>query len=406
MGLLEDLLPIRRILVDGAPLAFARDLNIDSDTLTATLSADGSTVSLSAIGGGGGSTEDTAATPDTLALRDSFGNCAFVGLTAATLTGSTTLAVECSGALTIATLSSSLVAGRSTSPTSIVGSSLTCDADTITKRTSSGSSRCVETVAAAFTCVYAAAVTSITDSWTQASSGAGGSRTRSGQRGASGSAGGDIIENVGDGGTTGTNSPGNYRIDLGTRVTSGTTGKFRLTRSAGANVLCSWYNQELANYNIWNMEGQNLQILMSSNILETSCQSMSFVSTLGGQVDISGSVIATCTFLEVSGQQSSDTNDVAFAVSITLNNNLSNHHRIGALTANITTLDMSNLRDGAVYTVHVTQDGTGTRTIAWAAKFIFGANYSNVPEPTAGDWTIWTFLCDGTNLRCIGKESS
>jgi len=70
----------------------------------------------------------------------------------------------------------------------------------------------------ASTQVWAAGVTSITQSWTQKASGVGGDWTISGQQGASGSVGGKLILKTGQGGTPGTNLGGAFDIDLGTSV--------------------------------------------------------------------------------------------------------------------------------------------------------------------------------------------
>ncbi len=113
----------------------------------------------------------------------------------------------------------------------------------------------------------------------------------------------------------------------------------------------------------------------------------------------------TAPYAEFSGQASSAINSVSYSATPTLDCNLSNHHTIGVMTNNITTIDASNIRSGAIYTIRVTQDGTGSKTIGWAAKFIFGATYTNAPAAAANSITIWQFRSDGTNLRCIGKET-
>ncbi len=87
----------------------------------------------------------------------------------------------------------------------------------------------------AITATHAAGLATVTETWTQDASAAGGTWTWNGQRGASGFAGGSLAFNVGDGGTTGTNAPGNFDIGLGTAVSS-VTGKARFLNAA-AGVL-------------------------------------------------------------------------------------------------------------------------------------------------------------------------
>jgi len=83
---------------------------------------------------------------------------------------------------------------------------------------------------------YDASVTGITETFTQDGSAAGGNWTRTGQRGATGFAGGSLALNVGDGGTLGTNAPGNLNVGLGTAVSS-VTGKQRWMTVQGTDVI-------------------------------------------------------------------------------------------------------------------------------------------------------------------------
>lgn len=222
----------------------------------------------------------------------------------------------------------------------------------------------------------------------------------SGQRGATSNDGGDITIAVGEGGTLGTNAPGDLILDLGTRVTAGSTGKLKI-RANGA-VVADFYETSAAFY--WEPQKATAISTAQSFTISAANPYIQNIST-GAGVAFYGSLdFYGFTFAEFAGQVCSDTNDVAFAASLTLNLNLSNHHRIGALTANITTLDASNLRDGSIHTVMVTQNVTGGWTVSFAAKFKFGTTFTSTVDTAANAVTIWTFLCDGTNLRCISKE--
>jgi hypothetical protein len=155
--------------------------------------------------------------------------------------------------------------------------------------------------------------------------------------------------------------------------------------------------------------GNTLQVLgTSGSILSLSNTAINLQDPSGGGLVVLDSGTMTffsMLYFENSGQFSSATNVVTFSATPMLNCNLGNHHRIAAMTGNITTLDMSNIRDGATYSVEVTQDGAGAHTIAWAAKFVFGDTYTNSPKAAASSKTIWRFLSDGTNVRCVGKET-
>lgn len=96
--------------------------------------------------------------------------------------------------------------------------------------------RVTRNITTAITDTFDASVTGYTWAWTQDGSAAGGNATFTGQRGASGFAGGSFAINVGDGGTLGTNAPGNFDVGLGTAVSS-VTGKQRWMTVAGTAVI-------------------------------------------------------------------------------------------------------------------------------------------------------------------------
>lgn len=233
---------------------------------------------------------------------------------------------------------------------------------------------------------------SFTLDWQASAAGAGAATTIQGQRGAAGSAGGNLRLLAGEAGTTGTNTPGDVVVGLRTRQTSGgRTGRLRIEREGGT-VLADIYQDSVGN-TIW--EGANIVFVTPSMVVNGTA------FTLQG----SSSIELTSPIVELSGQLSADANDVAFAATPTLDYNTSNHQRIGVLTGNITSLGASNLRDGAIYTVSVRQDGVGGRTITWSGSYAFGATYNGTPAAGANARTIWTFLSDGTTARCIGKET-
>lgn len=57
----------------------------------------------------------------------------------------------------------------------------------------------------------------------------------------------------------------------------------------------------------------------------------------------------------------------------------------------------TNLKKG-FYTLKITQDGTGGRTVTWNAVFKWAAGTAPVLSTAAGATDILTFFCDGTNL--------
>ena len=237
--------------------------------------------------------------------------------------------------------------------------------------------------------------------WAASGAGAGAATTIQGQQGAAGSAGGSVTIRTGAGGTSGTDLPGDLILDLGAR-SAANSGRLRL-RAGGVN-LCDEYDTP-GSYIVEPLKSVTVSSGTASYGISTLSPYMQSISTGAGVQFTAGATFYTNTFLESAGQISCDAEEPAFSATPTLNFNLSNHQRIGALTGNITSLGASNLRDGAVYTVSVQQDGVGGRTITWSAAFAFGVTYNGTPAAGANARTIWTFLSDGTTARCISKET-
>lgn len=102
-------------------------------------------------------------------------------------------------------------------------------------RDSSQTLRYTRNITTAIADTYDASNTAISETWTQDASAAGGTWTRTGQRGATGFAGGSLVLTVGDGGTLGTNAPGNLDVGLGTPVSS-VSGYQRWLTTAGSVI--------------------------------------------------------------------------------------------------------------------------------------------------------------------------
>lgn len=66
----------------------------------------------------------------------------------------------------------------------------------------------------------------------------------------------------------------------------------------------------------------------------------------------------------------------------------------------------ANQRDGGAYVLVVNQDATGGRTLAWNAAFDFGIDGVPTLPPAANRVAIFTFLSNGTSMRCIGRWSN
>ena len=74
----------------------------------------------------------------------------------------------------------------------------------------------------------------------------------------------------------------------------------------------------------------------------------------------------------------------------------------GALTANVTSVTITNKTAGAKFSIVWTQDGTGGRTVAYGASVTSGTTCT--VDPTASDWTEQFFevAADGTTVNGAG----
>lgn len=72
------------------------------------------------------------------------------------------------------------------------------------------------------------------------------------------------------------------------------------------------------------------------------------------------------------------------------------------LAGNRTLDNPTNMVDGAIYRLRIIQDGTGTRTLAYGAAYLWPGGVAPTLTATAGAVDIITWLCDGTNMYCKG----
>jgi len=121
----------------------------------------------------------------------------------------------------------------------------------------------------------------------------------------------------------------------------------------------------------------------------------------GGKIpdsEIGSSLARLSVSQQFTARQGINANVVTFSATPTANLALSNRHYL-TLTGNVTTFDASNLSEGA-YTFHFIQDGTGGRTLSFAAKFRF-IDTPPTLSTAANTRDIMTCDCDGTNLYCV-----
>jgi hypothetical protein len=76
------------------------------------------------------------------------------------------------------------------------------------------------------------------------------------------------------------------------------------------------------------------------------------------------------------------------------------------LGGNRTLDEATNMVDGGHYSLRIIQDATGTRLITWHATYRFPAGVDPCLSAAPNNIDILQFLCDGTNLDCVGMVSA
>lgn len=76
-----------------------------------------------------------------------------------------------------------------------------------------------------------------------------------------------------------------------------------------------------------------------------------------------------------------------------------------AMTANATLANPTNMVAGRHYTVLVTQDATGSRTLAYGTAYIFPGGTKPVLSTAANAKDMLVFYCDGTNMWGIDNKA-
>ena len=101
----------------------------------------------------------------------------------------------------------------------------------------------------------------------------------------------------------------------------------------------------------------------------------------------------------VGGQAYSSMNTLSDAATIATDCSLGNVHEV-TLTDNRTLGAPTNLKDGATYIWIITQDGTGSRTLAYNAVFKFPGGTAPTLSTAANSVDILSGVSDGTNIYC------
>jgi hypothetical protein len=112
--------------------------------------------------------------------------------------------------------------------------------------------------------------------------------------------------------------------------------------------------------------------------------------------------LSTTLNLQVDGQGFSPTLTLTDAATITWDTNSGQVSKV-TLAGNRTMAAPTNLQDGGFYSIQVTQDGTGSRTLAWDAIFKWNAATAPTLSTAAAAVDFFNFRSDGTNLYEQGQ---
>jgi hypothetical protein len=111
-----------------------------------------------------------------------------------------------------------------------------------------------------------------------------------------------------------------------------------------------------------------------------------------------GLTLTTGPLVISAGRAYTTTNTIAFSATPTVDASLSNVHEIGVLTANITTLTISNPVAGQTITIRFKQDGAGSHTVATPS----GAKITGSVTPTASTACLLTLTYSAADTRWEG----
>lgn len=102
---------------------------------------------------------------------------------------------------------------------------------------------------------------------------------------------------------------------------------------------------------------------------------------------------------EFTQQQNFDAQSLSDGATISWNLNTQQYAKV-TLGGNRTLDTPTNMKDGGWYTLRITQDGTGSRTLSYAAAYLFPDGEAPTLSTGAGDVDILVCTSDGSNMYC------
>ena len=125
----------------------------------------------------------------------------------------------------------------------------------------------------------------------------------------------------------------------------------------------------------------------------------------GGTITSSGTIALDLTHVNAwSGQQYFAQQALTSGSSIAWNLNTQQSATL-TLATNATLSNPTNQNGGGTYTLIITQDGTGSRTLAFGTAYFWPAGIAPILSTAAGAIDILTFISDGTNMYGVAQRN-
>jgi hypothetical protein len=147
---------------------------------------------------------------------------------------------------------------------------------------------------------------------------------------------------------------------------------------------------------------------MSSNASPNAAENPPKVGTLTGILQAEDGVISTATAgigyvapgtaTAFTAQQNFGSQSLTYGSSITWNLATQQVASV-TLTGNATLANPSNMVNGGTYILTITQDGTGSRTLAYGTDYLWPGGVSPNLTTTPGAVDVLTFFSNGTIMR-------
>ena len=127
--------------------------------------------------------------------------------------------------------------------------------------------------------------------------------------------------------------------------------------------------------------------------------------SINGNGTLSGENVTNSLNLQVNGQGFSPTLTLTDAATINWDTDSGQVAKV-TLAGNRTVAEPTNLEDGAFYSIQVTQDGTGSRTLSFNAVYEFKDDTAPTLTSTANKGDLFVFRYNGSKFLEVGRNQN